>query len=578
MSGRIQRRLTAILAADVVGYSRLMGEDDSGTLSALRQLRSDVFSPTVSSHNGTVVKSMGDGWLVAFDSAADAVNCAIKVQMALSNHALIRLRTGIHVGDVTHENEDVFGDGVNIAARLQEIAEPGAIVISDIVKRSVDGKLASVFKNLGFQKLKNIAEPVAAFGWGMTGVKVTPATRTPPDKPSIAVLPFDNMSDDPEQEFFADGIAEDVITALSRFRSLFVIARNSSFSYKGTSPDIRTVAGELGVKYVVEGSVRKAGNRVRITAQLIDATSGNHLWANRFDGSLDDVFELQDQITEQIVVAVEPEIEARERERARRKPPESLDAWELMQRGLAHFYRINKADRTEAIRLFSEAVALDPEFARAHAHLAYALLSLVTLGYAEDRAAAMASSRAAAERVVSLDPNEPLAHFTLGELHLFAGEIEMAIGKMQTAIAINPNSAQGYFGLGFAYHYGAGEAEQSLPHYDAALRLSPNDPMRWMTLMLKGSALRLLGRYAEAISHCRQACQFPDKGFLPYMHLTTALAEAGHISEAKAAVQMAMQLQPAFSIGFIRERFTGIHPTVLQSLLEGLRKAGAPEK
>ena len=331
------------------------------------------------------------------------------------------------------------------------------------------------------------------------------------------------------------------------------------------------------MRYIVEGSVRKAGNRVRITAQLIDATSGNHLWAERFDGSLDDIFDLQDQITEQVVVAVEPEIQARERERARRKPPDSLDAWELMQHGLSHFYRINKADRTEAIRLFREAVALDPEFAGAHAHLAYALLTLVTLGYAEDMAEAAASARAAAERAVSLDPNEPLSHFTLGELHIFAGEIEMAIGEMQTAIAINPNSAQGYFGLGFACHYGAGQAEQALPHYDTALRLSPRDPMRWMTLMIKGSALRLVGRHDEAIVNCRQACQFPDKGFLPYMHLAAALAEAGHKSETPAAVERAMQLEPAFSISLIRARFVGMHETTLTSLLDGLRKAGVLE-
>jgi tetratricopeptide (TPR) repeat protein len=323
--------------------------------------------------------------------------------------------------------------------------------------------------------------------------------------------------------------------------------------------------------------VRKAGNRVRITAQLIDATSGNHLWADRFDGSLDDVFDLQDQITEQIVVAVEPEIGARERERARRKPPENLDAWELLQRGLSHFQHINKADHAEAMRLFREAIALDPEFAAAHAYLAFALSTSVLYGYVEDTAKAVASARAAAEQAVSLDSNEPMARFALGRVHSFAGEIAMAIGETQTAIAINPNFAWGHFGLGFAYHYGAGQAEQSLPHYDAALRLSPRDPRRWLHLMMKGSALRGLGRHDEAVAKCRQACQIPDSGFLSYVHLAAASAEAGQKSEAQAAVEKATQLEPALSIDFIRNNFVGMHETTLKSLLDSLRKAGVPE-
>jgi adenylate cyclase len=349
------------------------------------------------------------------------------------------------------------------------------------------------------------------------------------------VLPFANISDDPGQDYFADGIAEDVITALARFRSLFVIARTSSFTYKGRAVDVTQVAGELGVRYVVEGSVRKAGDRLRITAQLIDATTGNHLWADRFDGSLDDVFDLQDQITEQIVVAVEPEIATRERERARRKLPDSLDAWELLQRGLSHFYRINKNDRTEAIRLFREAVALDPEFSAAHAYLAYALWPSrsVTLDYTDDTAKTAASARVAAEKAVSLDPDEPMARFTLGRLHIYSGEVEMAIGEMQTAIAVNPNFARGHHGLGQAYYYCAGQMERALPHFDAALRLSPRSPMRWVTLMIKGNALRSLGRHDEAIAHCRQACQVPDSGFQPYMNLAAALAEAGHKNEAR---------------------------------------------
>jgi tetratricopeptide (TPR) repeat protein len=316
---------------------------------------------------------------------------------------------------------------------------------------------------------------------------------------------------------------------------------------------------------------------VRITAQLIDATSGNHLWADRFDGHLDDVFDLQDQITEQIVVAVEPEIRARERERARRKPPQNLGAWELVQRGLSHLYRVNETDRTEAIRLFQEAITLDPEFAVPHAYLAIAHCSSVFQGDAEDRAKALASVRASAHQAISLDPNEPMAQFALGRLHIFTGEIEMAIGEMQTAVANNPNLAQGYYGLGFAYYYGAGQAEQALPHLDAALRLSPRDPWRWSFLMIKGSALRILGRHDEAIACCRQACQIPGSGFLPHMTLAAALAEAGQKSEAQAAVENAMQLQPMLSISFVCSNLVGMHKTTLKSLLDSLRKAGVPE-
>ena len=399
------------------------------------------------------------------------------------------------------------------------------------------------------------------------------------DRPSIAVMPFANILDDAGQDYFADGIAEDVITALARFRSLFVIARTSSFTYRDRAVDVTQVAGELGVRYVIEGSVRKAGDRVRITAQLIDATTGNHLWSDRFDGSLDDVFDLQDQITEQIVVAVEPEIAIRERERARRKPPDSLDAWELLQRGLSHFYRINKTDRTEAIRLFREAAGLDPEFAAAHAYLAYALWPSrsVTLDYTEDTAKAAASARAAAEKAVSLDPNDPMARFALGRLHIYSGDVEMAIGEMQTAIAINPNFSRGHHGLGQAYYYCAGQMEQALPHFDAALRLSTRSPMRWVRLMIKGNALRSLGRHDEAIAHCRQASQFPDVGFLPFLHLAAALAEAEQKSTARAATEKTMHLQPALSIGFIRRHFVSMHEIPLKSLLDSLRKAGVPE-
>ena len=586
----MERRLAAILAADMVGYSRQVRADEEGTIAALKTLRAIIIDPKIGEHNGRIVKLMGDGMLAEFASVVDAVRAAVETQQAVAeyNSSLtedkrIEFRVGINLGDVIIDGDDIQGDGVNVAARLEGLAEPGGICISGSVHEQVRDRMDSKFEDMGEQEVKNIDRPVPAWRWiadaalaeGISSKMDEPLPL--PDKPSIAVLPFDNMSGDPEQEYFADGIAEDVITALSRFRSLFVIARNSSFTYKGRAVDVTLVASELGVRYVVEGSVRRAGDRVRITAQLIDATSGNHLWADRFDGGLDDVFDLQDLITEQIVVAVEPEIGVRERERARRKPPENLGAWELLQRGLSHFNRFNKTDHAEAIRLFGEAVALDPEFAAGHARLAQALRYSVTIGYAGDTAKALASGRAAAERAVSLDPNEALAHFVLGQAQIFAGEIEIAIGEMQTAIAINPNFPWGHYGLGWAYHYGAGQAEQALPHFDTALRLSPRDPLRWYALMVKGSALRALGRHDEAIAHCRRACQFPDTSFATFIYLAAAMAEAGHKSEARGAIEKAMQLRPALSIGFIRSHYVGAHAIFLQSLLDSLRKAGLPE-
>ena len=357
-----------------------------------------------------------------------------------------------------------------------------------------------------------------------------------------------------------------------------MIARNSSFTYKGSAVDITQVAQDLGVRYVVEGSVRKAGDRVRITAQLIDATSGNHLCADRFDGSLDDVFDLQDQITEQIVVAVEPEILSHERDRARRKPPDSLDAWAFVQHGLAHYYRTTKDEHEEAIRLFREASALDPDFAMAYAYQGAIHWASLIYGRAEDRNETMAAARSAVERAISLDPNEPVARYFLGRLQVMSGEVEMAISEMKKAIEINANLGAAHFGPGFTYHYGTGDAARALPHYDTALRLSPRDPLRWTHFMLKASALRTLARHDEAVELARQACQFPDCAATAYLHLAACLAEAGHSDEAQSALESASRLDPAVSISFVRNSIVGMHEVILKSLLDSLRKAGLPEE
>ena len=400
------RKLAAILAADVVGFSRLTGADEDRTLARLRALRSDLIDPTIAVHKGRVVKRTGDGAIVEFRSVVDAVRCAIEIQNSMieRNAGLpperrIEFRIGIHLGDVVEESDgDLMGDGVNIAARLEGVAQPGAICLSEDAYRQVKSRLDLAISDLGETKLKNIVEPMRVYSLQFGGGIAAKATAlagaaTPaapalslPDKPSIAVLPFQNMSGDPEQEYFADGMVEDIITALSRFRQLFVIARNSSFVYKGRAVDVKQVSRDLGVRYVLEGSVRKAANRIRITAQLIDASTGTHLWAERFDGGLEDIFDLQDQVTARVVGEIAPKLEQAEIERAKRKPTESLDAYNYFLRGMASVNQWTRAANDEALRLFYKAIELDPEFASAYGMAAWCYIWRKLNGWVVDRA------------------------------------------------------------------------------------------------------------------------------------------------------------------------------------------------
>ena len=396
----VERRLTAILAADVAGYSRLIGADEEGTLAQLKAFRKTLVDPTIAKHRGRIVKTTGDGMLVEFASAVDAARCAVEVQRGMADENAeipqakrIEFRIGIHLGDVILDDNDIFGDGVNIAARLESIAVPGGISISRAVHDQVRDRINVCFDDKGEIALKNIARPVQVFA--ISGAKESKTTVSPeskpalalPDKPSIAVLPFTNMSGDPEQDYFADGMVEDIITALSHFKALFVIARNSSFTYKGRAVDVKQVGRELGVRYVLEGSVRKAANRVRITGQLVDTATGAHLWAERFDGGLGDIFDLQDQVTESVVGAIAPAVEKAEIERAKRKPTESLDAYALYLRGLARFYQFgNRQANDEALRLFNSAIELDPDFASAYGRAAFCYVIAKSNGWFSDTA------------------------------------------------------------------------------------------------------------------------------------------------------------------------------------------------
>jgi adenylate cyclase len=423
----VERRLAAILAADVAGYSRLMGANEEGTLAQLKSIRRALVDPTISAHRGRIVKTTGDGMLVEFASAVDAMRNAFAIQrgMAERNTAVpqdqrIEFRVGIHVGDVIFDENDIFGDGVNIAARLEGIAEPGGIYISDDAYRQVRGKVDIACDDMGPQPLKNIAEPMRAWRVRLTGESPSAAQSGSavgqsqalplPDKPSIAVLPFQNMSGDPEQEYFADGIVEDIITALSRFKALFVIARNSSFTYKGRAIDVKQVGRELGVRYVLEGSVRKAANRVRITGQLIDSSTGGHLWADRFDGGLDDIFNLQDQVTESVVGAIAPAVETAEIARGKRKPTESLDAYALYLRGSARLYQFAGLQaNAEALRLFNSAIKLDPDFASAYGRAASLYAFAKGYGWISGTPTEIAEVARLAQRAVELGKDDAIA-------------------------------------------------------------------------------------------------------------------------------------------------------------------------
>src|SRR6266566_4026060 len=486
----VERRLTAILAADVAGYSRLIGADEEGTLAQLKAFRKTLVDPTIAKHRGRIVKTTGDGMLVEFASAVDAARCAVEVQRGMADENTeipqakrIEFRIGIHLGDIIIDDNDIFGDGVNIAARLESIAVPGGISISRAVHDQVRDRINVCFDDKGEIALKNIARPVQVFA--ISGAKEPKTTLSPeskpalalPDKPSIAVLPFTNMSGDPEQDYFADGMAEDIITALSHFKSLFVIARNSSFTYKGRAVDVKQVGRELGVRYVLEGSVRKVANRVRITGQLVDTATGGHLWADRFDGGLGDIFDLQDQVTESVVGAIAPAVEKAEIERAKRKPTESLDAYALYLRGLARSYQFaSRQANDEALRLFNSAIELDPDFASAYGRAASCYHFAKINGWFSDTANEIAEVKRLAQRAVELGKDDATALAAGGHaLAYVVRDLEVGAALIDRALVLNSNSAE-------AWHYGGwaktflGEHEAAIERFARALRLSPFDP------------------------------------------------------------------------------------------------------
>ena len=585
----MERRLAAILSADVVGYSRLVGEDEEGTLRTLGAYR-NVIDGLVAKHRGRIFGSAGDSVIAEFASPVEAVRCAVEFQRELGERNTDRpddrrmeFRIGINLGDVVVKDDDLLGDGVNVAARLQTLSDPGGIYVSGTVFDQVEDKLDFDFDDLGAQQVKNIAKPVRVyrvrFGEHGSAAAVRSSEALPlPDMPSIAVLPFTNMSGEPEQEFFADGMAEDIITALSRYHWFFVSARSSTFTYKGKPVKVQQVARELGVRYVLEGSIQRAGHRIRVTAQLIDASTGNHIWAERYDRELGDIFALQDEITETIATAIEPELGAVERERARRKPPDNLDAWTLYQRGLWHFYGEPTRDAlAEARRLFEHACDLDPGFAAAYADLAWAHTVEITLGLTVDPEASLENATHAAERAVALDDRDPAARFALGRVHMLRHAYTRAIAEMEAALDLNASFDRAYYGLGMALMYG-GRPEESIPQFERAMRLSPRSPRPWTYRQMLGQAYFNLGRYEEAMACFEKAIEIPSAPFMPFAHAAAALGHLGRLNDAREMLAEVRRRKPDFSTDTVR-RTVGRYGrySCVDQVLDGLRKAGLME-
>ena len=581
---RVERRLAAILAADVAGYSRLMGADEEGTLARLNAHRREFLEPTIAEHRGRVVKRTGDGILIEFVSAVDATRCAIQVQHGMAQRNIgvadeqrIEIRIGVHVGDIIIEEGDIFGDGVNIAARLESIAQPGGICISEDAYRQVRDKLDADFLDSGERQLKNIARPVRIYKFHpdpSPAGKTSASELAQPDKPSIAVLPFQNMSGDAEQEYFADGMVEDIITGLSRFKWLFVIARNSTFAFKGRSLDIKQVGHELGVRYVLEGSVRKATGRVRITTQLIDAETGAHVWAERYDRPMDDIFALQDEITLSTVAAIEPSVRRAEIERAKRKRPENLDAYDLVLRATPLADTGMPDGAAAALPLLERAILLDPNYALAHGQAAFCneILYIRAGRRQEIRNAAIQHAHCA----IALGPDDASA-LVYGGIAIGLVEHDRALAQevFESALAISPSAAWAYLWGALILGWG-GEAERAIEWGERGIRLSPFDP--WITAGLHGISMGhfLNGRYDDAAKAARRAIRSKPGFSISHMFLAAALAKLGRMDEAKAASERVLQLQPNFSS---RGQCTAIGcvPILAVPLIEALRMAGLPD-
>jgi adenylate cyclase len=577
----VERKLTAIFAADIAGYSRLMARDEVGTLARLKACRA-IIDGLIASHRGRIFNTAGDSVVADFASAVDAVQCAVAVQAAISTEnaksapeETMQFRIGVHVGDVIVDGENLLGDGVNIAARLEALAEPGAICVSAAARDYIGNKLPLAFHDLGEQQVKNIAQAIRVYRvQAATPAAQFLATLPLPDKPSIAVLPFQNMSGDPEQEYFADGMVEEIITALSRIRWFFVIARNSTFTYKGRAVDVKQVGRELGVRYVLEGSVRKFGNRIRVTAQLVEAGTGNHVWAERYDRDLADIFAVQDEITERVVAAIEPELYAAEQVRSQSKPPDSLDAWECVIRALSLIGQGTRAENTEAEVFCRRAITIAPGYGRAHSLLAWALLRRAV--YSGDLRTVLLEVGAETQTALALDDRDPWAHFAQGMLHQRSRRFGEAARSLRRALELNPNFAlaHAYLALPLAHQEAHQDAVDSAEH---ALRLSPRDrTVGYYASLAMAQVHFTAGRYADCATWALNMIEKSPENVPGHFFLTAALVMQGDMNAAAEARDTLMRLRPDYTLTLVTQNSPATGK-LAECMRECLRKAGVPD-
>ena len=583
---RTARRLAAILAADVAGYSRLMGADEEGTLAAFKTHRRELIDPLISQHQGRIVKTTGDGLLIEFASIVDAVRCAVVMQQGMEGRnsgvqegQRIRFRVGINVGDVIVDGDDIFGDGVNVAARLQALAEPGEICVSATVREHVAERLPIGFADLGEHSVKNIARPVHVY---RIETRIEPRAAAPgpepallalPDRPSIAALPFTNMSGDAEQDYFADGMVEDILTGLARIKWLFVIARNSSFAYKGKSVDVKQAGRELGVRYVLEGSVRKSSNRVRVTGQLIEAETGRHVWADRYDRTLDDIFAIQDELTMSVVAAIEPSLRQAEIERVKRKRPENLDAYDLLLQALPHVYPAMPEGAATALTFLESALAKEPAYAQAHGFAAWAheILFARGGGREENRLGAVRHAHAA----IAHGRDDAIA-LSLGGFALGAVAHDRAAARQafEAALALSPSCALTYI-FGSVVMVLAGDADRGIEWGERALRLSPFDPISYGPLLSITLGRFQRGEYEAAAEAAHKTFQANPYWSTAHVLLAATHAQLGRLDAAKSAAARVLELQPGYTISGFRAAFD-IHASLAAPISEALRVAGLP--
>ena len=590
---RVERRLAAVLAADIAGYSRLMGLDEERTLVQLKAFRKTLVDPAIASHHGRIVKTTGDGMLVEFGSAVDAARCSVIIQqqMAARNSSVppelrIEFRIGIHVGDIIIDDNDIFGDGVNIAARLEGIAEPGGVCVSDDAHRQIRGKIDHSFDDIGEQNLKNIAEPMRAWRVRLSG-ETAPAARPAasssqrpqtlalPDKPSIVVLPFDNMSAEAGQEYLADGIVEAITAALSRIRSFFVIARNSAFTYRGRATNVRDIGRELGVAYLLEGSVQKAGNRLRIIVQLIETEGGAHVWSSRFDGSVDEFFDLEDRITEQVAGALQPSIRVAEIERSRRKRPQDLGCYDYTMRAMPYVWALEKDGISQALDLLEKALQIDPGYPLALSLAGWCHAQRGVYNWTDDIAGEQATARALAERAANLSSDDPLILAVLGTVHTFVRNHGTARVLLERALSLDPNGAWAWSRLGWIENY-ADESRKAIENFERALRLSPIDPMNFNNYAGIGSAHEAVQEYDKAAAFYRRALQEQPNASWIYRNLASSLSGAGRIEEAKQVFAEMMRHYPDLTVSKYKQAMV-FSPGVLDVMGENLRRVGLPD-